>query len=240
MNIHYTTFSEAGNRRNNEDYIRIADIPSQDRTAFFLCDGMGGHAMGDLASRTVGDSLAEYWTNHPDTPDTESKVKDACMTASESIDRASDAVGHLQMGTTMVMASIEGNNATIAHIGDSRCYVLRRGCQTYEVGNSFLAEKNVLFQTLDHTAIHLGHETVARCFFSYRQDVAEPDIISIGITSGDVIFLCSDGVDKYVRPDIMVQRLLDDKSPDEIADVIKFLCEKNSDDNYSGIIIQVK
>ena len=58
MKIEYTTFSEAGTRPYNEDYIRIVEIPEQDRTLFVLCDGMGGHAMGDLASHTVGDVFA--------------------------------------------------------------------------------------------------------------------------------------------------------------------------------------
>lgn len=60
MKIEYTTFSEAGTRPYNEDYIRIVEIPEQDRTLFVLCDGMGGHAMGDLASHTVGDVFANW------------------------------------------------------------------------------------------------------------------------------------------------------------------------------------
>lgn len=54
MQIEYATFSEAGPRSYNEDYVRIVEMPAQGRTLFVLCDGMGGHAMGDLASRTVG------------------------------------------------------------------------------------------------------------------------------------------------------------------------------------------
>lgn len=49
MKIEYTTFSEAGTRPYNEDYIRIVEIPEQDRTLYVLCDGMGGHAMGGQA-----------------------------------------------------------------------------------------------------------------------------------------------------------------------------------------------
>ena len=60
MKIEYTTFSEAGTRPYNEDYIRIVEIPEQDRTLFVLCDGMGGHAMGVLASHTVGDVIANW------------------------------------------------------------------------------------------------------------------------------------------------------------------------------------
>ena len=47
MKLEYTTFSEAGTRPYNEDYIRVVEMPEQDRTLFVLCDGMGGHAHGD-------------------------------------------------------------------------------------------------------------------------------------------------------------------------------------------------
>ena len=69
--------------------------------------------------------------------------------------------------------------------------------------------------------LQFGWETVAKCFFLYRPEVAVPDISEFEIQPGDVIFLCSDGVNKYVRPDIMKDRLLDDRTPEQIADVIR-------------------
>ena len=60
------------------------------------------------------------------------KVAEACKLASASVDKRADIFHHCQMGTTMVMASIQGNKITIAHIGDSRCYLLRPGYYDYE------------------------------------------------------------------------------------------------------------
>ena len=55
---------------------------------------------------------------------------------------------------------------------------------------------------------------------------------------GDRIFLCSDGISSYIAPDILTNRLMDDKSPEEVVDVIKFLCENGrSQDNYTGILV---
>ena len=170
--------------------------------------------------------------------------REVCHKASVAFDRKSFDMGHVQMGTTMVMASIEGNKVTIAHIGDSRCYLLRKGFSDWEkfaeTADVSHVESNVVYETQDHVSLQFGWETVAKCFFSYRPEVAVPDIREFEIQPGDVIFLCSDGVNKYVRPDIMKERLMDDRTPEEIADVIKFLCEKESQDNYSGIIIQIK
>ena len=244
MKLEYTTFSEAGTRPYNEDYIRVVEMPEQYRTLFVLCDGMGGHAMGDLASHTVGDVFANYWLKKPEFKDCEKKVHEVCHKASVAIDRKSFDMGHVQMGTTMVMASIEDNKVTIAHVGDSRCYLLRKVFSDWEkfaeTADVSHVESDVVYQTQDHVNLLFGWETVAKCFFSYRPEMAVPDIREFEIQPGDVIFLCSDGVNKYVRPDIMKDRLLDDRTPEQVADVIKFLCEKDSQDNYSGIIIQIK
>lgn len=54
---------------------------------------------------------------------------------------------------------------------------------------------------------------------------------------GDRIFLCTDGVCQFIAPDILTRRSMDDKSPEDVADVIQFLCEKFSQDNYTGILV---
>ena len=54
---------------------------------------------------------------------------------------------------------------------------------------------------------------------------------------GDRFFLCTDGVCQYVDPSILTERLMDDKTPEDIVDVIKSLCERSSQDNYTGILV---
>lgn len=60
------------------------------------------------------------------------------------------------------------------------------------------------------------------------------------LKSGDRILLCSDGLYKSMPPEILKARMMDDKSPEELLDVYDLLCEKNGDDNYSGILVIVK
>ena len=78
-------------------------------------------------------------------------------------------MGHVQMGTTMVMASIEGNKITIAHIGDSRCYLFRKGYSDWEkfaeTSDISHVESDVVYQTQDHVNLQFGWETVTKCFF---------------------------------------------------------------------------
>jgi protein phosphatase len=70
-------------------------------------------------------------------------------------------------------------------------------------------------------------------------EVAIPDITRIEVEKGDRIFLCTDGVYKAMAPQILTARLQDNKKLENVVDVIKFMCEKFSTDNYSGILYEV-
>lgn len=219
----YTIFSETGKRIANQDICRVVEMPEQNRCLLVVCDGMGGHAMGDAAAETVCNAVCNFWEDNPGRSDCEEKVLTAFAHASEALYYRSRMVRPIEMGTTLVMASVENNTVTIAHCGDSRCYLLRNG--------------EVVHQTTDHS--RPGTEIVTRCFFSMDPEVAIPDITRIEVKKGDRIFLCTDGVYKAMAPQILAARLQDDKTLEDVVDVIKFMCEKLSTDNYSGIFYEV-
>lgn len=219
----YTIFSETGKRIANQDICRVVEMPEENRCLLVVCDGMGGHAMGDAAAETVCNAVCNFWEDNPGRSDCEEKVLTAFAHASEALYYRSRMVRPIEMGTTLVMASVENNTVTIAHCGDSRCYLLRNG--------------EVIHQTTDHS--RPGTEIVTRCFFSMDPEVAIPDITRIEVEKGDRIFLCTDGVYKAMAPQILAARLQDDKTLEDVVDVIKFMCEKLSTDNYSGILYEV-
>lgn len=225
MKIRYTTFSEAGRRRANQDVLRVIESPEYNRTLLVVCDGMGGHAMGDVAADTVCNAICDFWQQNPGYDDSVEKAKEACSHASDALYKRSRVVRPIDMGTTLVMASVEGDTVTIAHCGDSRCYLLRDG--------------KVVYQTEDHVGYSYGYEVVTRCFFSMAPEIAVPDVVQFEVKAGDRIFLCSDGVYKSMAPQILTERLQDEKLLEDIVDVIKFLCERDSTDNYTGILAEV-
>lgn len=235
MKISYSTISKTGRRPNNEDAFMTIGLPQNECWMGIICDGMGGHEMGEVASETIVKSITDYWVRHSNVHDDEGKVIKACKKASVDIDERSSALNHCQMGTTMVMASIEDNRVTIAHIGDSRCYLVRPDNNGINNTN----ESHVLYQTKDHTCINFGREFVTKCFFSYRPEKAVPEIAQFDIQSGDHLFLCSDGVYKCIAPDILKEYILEDKSPKEILDAITNLCELDGDDNYTAIMVKI-
>ena len=141
MEIRYATISKTGRRHNNEDAYKDIDMPQNNRFMGIVCDGMGGHSFGETASETVCNTISVFWKKHISTPDCDSKLKHACKKASYAIDQKAFELHHAEMGTTMVMVSIEDDMATIAHIGDSRCYVQR-------------PDEGLLYQTKDHIRLY--------------------------------------------------------------------------------------
>ena len=129
------------------------------------------------------------------------------------------------MGTTMVMASIQENVLTIAHVGDSRCYLLRK-------------EEGCIFKTIDHTSFSNGWEVISRSFFTDCPEAVKPDVHQESLLEGDKILLCSDGIYKYIAPEALIETLMKEGSPEEYIQMLDTTLEKNGHDNYSAIIVE--
>ena len=226
VKIQYATISETGKRKNNEDAFRMIGMSDGNRWLAVVCDGMGGHDKGEVASETVADAIVNYWGNAVDEIDSKDKVEKACLKARVALDECAFNMGHVKMGTTMVMASIEGDTVTIAHLGDSRCYLMRPS-----VG--------LLYLTKDHIRMECGWEIIDRCFFSYRPEACIPDVVQFKLKAGDRIMLCSDGLYNSMTHKILLKNMMDEKSMDEIIDAYRILCEKQCNDNYTAVLIFV-
>lgn len=146
--------------------------------------------------------------------------------AAWTLDTMSEVYGGAGMGTTMVMAYIDGDTITVMHCGDSRCYVYDK-------------DKNAKYVTADHNAGDYMGAPITRCFFAGHPEKAEPDMKTFRIAPGDRVLICSDGVYPCMAPDILRDRMMDDKSMDNIMDTFRFMCEKFSEDNYSAILIKI-
>lgn len=224
MKISYISFSEKGSRVNNEDCRNVVNI-NDERKMFIVCDGMGGHAFGEVASKTVCDSISEYWEIHPDEKDGGSKVYRATKEAQKILDEKS---GIYQMGTTMVMMSIDGQTATIAYTGDSRCYVIG-------------LKGNVRYRTLAH--IEIGTPWIPyinRAFFTRHPEQAIPEIKQIELQPCDRILLCTDGLYNVIDDETLLYTLQCAKDVDHVAEKYMSICRENADDNYTAIIIEVE
>lgn len=221
MKIYHGSFSECGPRHNNEDYIAIREIPEQGRSIVVLCDGMGGHDNGEVASKLVAEHLRGYWEKTPKRQDSEKKVMDAC----EETMIAYNNKSRVEMGTTMAMVAIEGNKATIAHCGDSRVYVVR--------------DKEIIYQTTDHVALTPeGWPIITRAFFTGRNNF-RPDIKEIELQVGDMILLCSDGVYGNGKWSKVNEALKDEMHGAYVLSDVYKVANENAHDNYSAILVRI-
>ena len=220
----YSQFSDKGPRMNNEDCFNVVEIADK-RTLFVVCDGMGGHSCGEVASQTVCESFSAYWEEHSEQEDSTAKVLDAAKEVSKILDEKS---GYYQMGTTLVMCSIEGKRATIAHAGDSRCYIID-------------AEGNVRYRTIDHiesSPISLPY--ISRSFFTRRPEDAVPEIKVVELQPHDRILLCTDGLYNAIEDDRLLHTLQCSKDLEQVADEYRAICEEKAGDNYTAIIVEME
>lgn len=129
-----------------------------------VCDGIGGHDKGEIASQVVGSTICKYWEQASFGKGfLESVLREAFIEASKSLDTKADSLNHVEIGTTMVLAAIVENKLTIAHAGDSRTYFLR-------------PNDGLVYQTKDHLAHSVWGDSIDRSFFSYQQDKANVEV----------------------------------------------------------------
>lgn len=221
MKIYYGSFSECGSRNNNEDFVSIRQIPEQNRSVFVLCDGMGGHEDGEVASKLVAEHICDYWEKNPKRRDSVKKVLDACDETMIAFNNRSRG----EMGTTMAMVAFEGNKATLAHCGDSRIYVVRK--------------RKIIYQSVDHVALTPeGWPIITRAFFTGRSNY-KPDIKEMEVQVGDIILICSDGVYGNGKWSAVNEVLMDSDSASYPLSRIERIAADKAHDNYSAILIRV-
>lgn len=205
---------------NNEDCCIVVEIAG-DRALFVVCDGMGGHSHGEVASKTVCDSFTSYWLGHPDVGDSEEKIMDAAKAASQTLDERS---GNFEMGTTLVMASIEGKTAHIAHAGDSRCYVVD-------------IKGKVKYRTIDHLN---ADSSICKAFFTRHPRQAIPEVRVVELQPLDRILLCTDGLYNAIDDETLLHTLHCAKDVEGVAERFLAICRGKADDNYTAIIAEVE
>lgn len=222
MKLEYRTFSECGPRYKNEDSLAVVEMSEQERSLFVLCDGMGGHRSGDIASQTVIKSLTDYWEGNPKRKNSEKKIIDASEQAKVALEHRPQ----VEMGTTMALAAVEGNQLLIAHSGDSRVYFYDRSDRK-------------LVRTRDHIKPNPEGWAVLYKGFVQGMDCHIPEIHRTELHFGDIILICSDGVYNAFKVGELEDIIESSLSVDDMIDRIKMICDAKSRDNYSAILIKV-
>ena len=199
-------------REKNED--AIYPNKSGNKMAPFraaICDGLGGHAKGEVASKIAADSMS----NEEDS--LLKIIEDANYKINKYQEKNIEAKG---MGTTMTALSINENGLMeVAHVGDSRCYVL--------------SERNIIKITEDQ--IVPGYKNVLKQALGTKEKL-EIQKIDFQLNRGDVVFLCTDGLYNEFGEEYFKKRLQEGVSANTL--VGEALIQKPKD-NVSAIVINV-
>lgn len=223
-------------RPHNEDYVAL--VPER-RTAL-LADGMGGHAAGEVASRTAVMAAAEFLardgTRRMRLPE---RVQEACRIAHEAVLAAVRADRRLAgMGTTLVVIQFWGQRFSAAHLGDSRLYRLRKHRLVQLTRDHSAAEDLVEAGILDRA----GARRSARRHVLTRAAGMEPartDVCVHRWQTNDLYLLCSDGLTDVIEDHEIATAL---ENANDLTVTLQMLVTTANDrggpDNISAILVR--
>lgn len=236
---------ELGKRDNQEDciYPLFGKASANDRL-FIVCDGMGGHEKGEVASQTICQSLSNFFSNrvsHSDPLD-DATLKEALEYGYQELDRKDDSAFQ-KMGTTLTLIYFHRGGVTCAHIGDSRIYHIRPG-----IGILYLSRDHSLvfdlYQsgeiTYDEMRTSPQKNIITRAIQPGKDNRVLPDIIHItNVQPGDYFYLCSDGMLEQMN-DEELSSLLSSNASDEKKKQILMAETLDNKDNHSAYILHIE
>lgn len=239
------SINELGQRSNQEDSIfpSLSSSPSKN-DLYILCDGMGGHAAGEVASSTVCDVMSQYIYTHQrkDGFFEEPDFYAALNAAYDALD-AKDTGDEKKMGTTLTFVKFHKGGCFVAHIGDSRIYQIRP------------SEHRVLHVTRDHSLVNdlieLGELTPEEAKNSRQKNVitramqplqdrrTKADCTNLtDIKPGDYFYMSSDGMLEQMEDDELVNILSMNVPDTRKIEILKGATKENKD-NHSAHLIRV-
>jgi protein phosphatase len=249
-------------RDHNEDYygiqteIRVSENvlgkTMQAKGIYLVCDGMGGHAAGEVASAMATETLQIYFKEkwQDELPDYETILEGIHLANNTlyEINMKNARTGSGRMGTTLVMALIQDNKVAIAHVGDSRIYRITRKCgleqltADHEVGQREIqrgVEPEIAYSRQD--AYQLTQALGPR-----DNQFVKPDIDFFEVNEDTVLLLCSDGLsdnnllenhwENYLIPLLSSRTNIDQA----LSKLIEFANEHNGHDNITGLVTRIK
>lgn len=213
---------------------------------FIVCDGMGGHDAGEVASQTVCEVMSASILGAGRCFD-EDLLQKALSDALDALD-SRDTGAKKKMGTTMALLALHPQGATIAHIGDSRVYHIRPGRSAKDT--------QILFKTQDHSLVNAlilageltekeaktfpRRNVITRAMQPHLDPRPKADVAHItDIRAGDWFYLCSDGMlenmdDKQLRHNFSHAAGYDEKKRDGLVRATQF-----NKDNHTAILVHI-
>lgn len=224
-------------RPHNEDsYLELAQ-----RGIFAVADGVGGAQAGEVASQMAMDILGEAFANAGN-GDAETVMRAAIERANSAIyDMAQELPQLSSMATTIVAVHLNGNIATIGHVGDSRVYRLDRDGEIHREteDHSMVAEEvRAGRMTEEQAENHPSRNIISRALGA--ESTVEPDLKTIMVDAGTAFLLCSDGITRHVSDQEIKGVLTFGGTPADVCEYLKDLCfQRGAEDNLTAVVVRL-
>ena len=248
--LHFAKSDIGRKRPHNEDCF-VADGSIG---LYVVCDGMGGGNAGEVASRMaietilaqmrsaeshcVSDTAADDRNLTPAT----NQLAQAIRAANTVVFRASwEHPKYAGMGTTVAAVRLSGRTVSIAHVGDSRVYLIRDGImQALTVDHSWVAEQVAQGYMTEEEAEHSPRRNIVTRALGVESTV-EIDLAELPVFNGDLLLLCSDGLTRGVPCNEMLRALNQEGDLTEKTDrLIALANDAGGEDNITVMLVAVE
>jgi protein phosphatase len=225
-------------RSNNQDQFLVSP------GLYAVADGMGGHAAGEVASSTAIKALQAAFAAGGE--HTAEALESAARAANRAVwEQARTNRGMLGMGTTLVALAVvehgDGTNAlAVAHIGDSRLYLLREGALKQLTVDHSLVQELVDDGRISpaQAAVHPQRHVLTRALGV--EPTVQVDLIDVTPSYGDRYLLCSDGLPREASDDQIAAVLTRFSDPSEAAkELVTLANDRGGSDNVTAVVVDV-
>jgi len=221
---------------------------------FVVCDGMGGQAAGEVASKLGVDTLLAYFRQAAQTGEYQQSgapvdglsregaaLASAIRLANHTIFKAGQQqTASAGMGSTLVAALIKGNALSIANVGDSRIYLIRQGViQQLTQDHSLVMEQVRRGYLTREQAEHSEMQNIILKALGSEENV-DPDVEDLVVLAGDTLLMCSDGLTKYIHDNEILQMVSASRTLGQTcSELIQAAKDRGGDDNITCLLLKM-
>lgn len=249
-------------RDHNEDYFGMntqvktqqnnQETTVQGRGIYIVCDGMGGHAAGEVASKMAVETLEEFFAQHwqENFPDEETILKGILLANQKlyDVNQSNASSGSGRMGTTLVLLLVDQTRAAVAHVGDSRIYSISRKQGVQQLTIDHEVGQRAIQNGVDPKLAYARPDAyqLTQALGPHNNKYIQPDIQFLDLAEDTLLLLCSDGLcdndlvedhwETYFLPLLKSGQSLEKG----MTKLIDFANSYNGHDNITAVLVKLK
>ncbi|MGK7941690.1 MAG: serine/threonine phosphatase [Crocosphaera sp.] len=249
-------------RHHNEDYFGMTtDIKTQQsnqgtlvqgRGLYIVCDGMGGHAAGEVASQMAVESLEAFFNEQwQDKFPTQETILEGILLANKQlydVNQTNASSGSGRMGTTLVLILVDQTNVAVAHVGDSRVYAVSRKGGLQQLTIDHEVGQRAIQSGVDPQLAYARPDAyqLTQALGPHDNNYVQPDIRFLDICEDTLLVLCSDGLcdndlvedhwETYLLPLLSSSQSLEKG----LSKLMEFGNSYNGHDNITTVLVRFK